>query len=43
MIGELKDYIVPGHSEILLRKSTGPLTEFKDHIRAKTPDKRKSV
>ena len=29
VIGELKDYIVPGHSEILLRKSTAPLTEFK--------------
>jgi ribosomal protein S18 acetylase RimI-like enzyme len=28
-IGELKDYIVPGHSEILLRKSIAPLTEFK--------------
>jgi ribosomal-protein-alanine N-acetyltransferase len=29
VIGELKDYIVPGHSEILLRKSIAPLTEFK--------------
>jgi len=29
VIGELKDYIVPGHSEILLRKSISPLTEFK--------------
>jgi len=29
VIGELKDYIVPGHSEILLRKSICPLTEFK--------------
>ncbi len=29
VIGELKDYIVPGHSEILLRKSVAPLTEFK--------------
>lgn len=28
VIGELKDYIVPGHSEILLRKSISPLTEF---------------
>jgi len=28
-IGELKDYIVPGHSEILLRKSVAPITEFK--------------
>lgn len=29
VIGELKDYIVPGHSEILLRKSVAPLTEFR--------------
>lgn len=29
IIGELKDYIVSGHSEILLRKTIGPLTEFK--------------
>ena len=30
MIGEMKDYIVPGHSEILLRKTIGPLTKFKN-------------
>ena len=29
VIGELKDYIVSGHSEILLRKTLAPLTEFK--------------
>ncbi len=28
VVGELRDYIVPGHSEILMRKSTGPLSEF---------------
>jgi len=28
-IGELKDFIVPGHSEILLRKTIAPLTGFK--------------
>jgi ribosomal-protein-alanine N-acetyltransferase len=28
-IGELKDYIVHGHSEILMRKSRAPLSEFK--------------
>jgi len=28
VVGELTDYIVPGHSEILLRKTTGPLSEF---------------
>jgi ribosomal-protein-alanine N-acetyltransferase len=26
VVGELTDYIVPGHSEILLRKTTGPLS-----------------
>ena len=29
VIGELKDYIVSGHSEILLRKTIAPLTQFK--------------
>jgi ribosomal-protein-alanine N-acetyltransferase len=29
VIGELKDYITSGHSEILLRKTIAPLTEFK--------------
>jgi [ribosomal protein S18]-alanine N-acetyltransferase len=28
VVGELTDYIVPGFAEILLRKSTGPLTGF---------------
>lgn len=28
VVGELKDYIVPGHSEVLLRKTIGPLVEF---------------
>ena len=28
VVGELPDYIVRGHSEILLRKTTGPLSEF---------------
>ena len=28
-VGELKDYIVPGHSEILLRRTIAPITEFK--------------
>ena len=27
-VGELTDYIVRGHSEILMRKTTGPLSEF---------------
>jgi [ribosomal protein S18]-alanine N-acetyltransferase len=29
VVGELKDYIVPGHSEILLRKTIAALTEYK--------------
>ena len=29
MVGELKDYIVRGHSEYLLRKSIGPLHKFR--------------
>jgi len=29
IIGELKDYIVHGHSEILMRKSIAPMSEFK--------------
>jgi ribosomal-protein-alanine N-acetyltransferase len=29
VVGDLKDFIVPGHSEILLRKTTGPLAEFR--------------
>jgi len=29
IIGELKDYIIPGQSEILMRKALAPLTEFK--------------
>jgi ribosomal protein S18 acetylase RimI-like enzyme len=29
VIGELEDYVIPGHSEILLRKTIGPLTEFR--------------
>jgi len=29
VIGELADYLVPGHSEILLRKTSGPLSGFR--------------
>jgi hypothetical protein len=28
VVGELRDYLVRGHSEWLLRKSVGPLAEF---------------
>jgi ribosomal protein S18 acetylase RimI-like enzyme len=27
-VGELTDFLVPGHSEILLRKTRGPLLAF---------------
>jgi ribosomal protein S18 acetylase RimI-like enzyme len=27
-VGELTEYIIPGHSEILMRKTIAPLTEF---------------
>lgn len=30
VIGELKDYIVAGHSEILMRKTVGPLSGYRD-------------
>ena len=33
IVGELKDYIVVGHSEILLRKTIAPLAEFKKRLR----------
>jgi ribosomal protein S18 acetylase RimI-like enzyme len=29
LVGELHDYILPGESEFLMRKSVGPLVEFK--------------
>ncbi|HYL64756.1 MAG TPA: GNAT family N-acetyltransferase [Candidatus Methylomirabilis sp.] len=29
-IGELKDYIIRGHSEILMRKTTGPWNDFRE-------------
>jgi [ribosomal protein S18]-alanine N-acetyltransferase len=29
VVGELKDYIISGHAEILLRKTIAPLSEFK--------------
>jgi len=29
VVGELKDYLVEGHSEILMRKTLGPLSKFR--------------
>jgi ribosomal protein S18 acetylase RimI-like enzyme len=29
VVGELTDYIVRGHSELLLRKTVGPMTAFR--------------
>jgi ribosomal protein S18 acetylase RimI-like enzyme len=37
VIGELRDYIVPGHSEILLKKTIAPLAEFKKNIKTTKP------
>jgi ribosomal-protein-alanine N-acetyltransferase len=28
LVGELKDYLVTGHGELLFRKTRGPLSEF---------------
>jgi [ribosomal protein S18]-alanine N-acetyltransferase len=33
--GELKDYLIKGHSEILMRKSLGPISTFKRHCSVK--------
>jgi ribosomal-protein-alanine N-acetyltransferase len=33
VVGELKDYIVRGHSEILMRKSLGPTTGLRKRLR----------
>lgn len=32
MVGELKNYLVSGHSEFLMRKTTGPLSEFQKKL-----------
>jgi ribosomal protein S18 acetylase RimI-like enzyme len=32
MVGALMDYVVRGHSEFLLRKTTGPLTDFRRQL-----------
>ena len=37
VVGELTDYIVQGHSEILLRKTSGPLTTFFGRARSEAP------
>jgi ribosomal protein S18 acetylase RimI-like enzyme len=29
VVGPLRDYVVPGHDEILMRKTTGPLARFR--------------
>ncbi len=36
IIGELKDYIVAGHSEILLRKTIAPMAEFQKQVAAES-------
>jgi ribosomal protein S18 acetylase RimI-like enzyme len=37
-VGELKDYIIRGHSEILFRKTRGPLRESKKSDRGGNPE-----
>jgi ribosomal protein S18 acetylase RimI-like enzyme len=37
VVGELTDYIVRGHSEILMRKTIGPLTEFRVQMTGSGP------
>jgi hypothetical protein len=39
VVGELTDYIVEGCSEILLRKTRGPLTGFTRSAQAPDPGK----
>jgi ribosomal protein S18 acetylase RimI-like enzyme len=34
VVGELRDYLVRGHSEILLRKTIGPIGEFGPRARS---------
>lgn len=39
LVGELDDYLVRGHSEFLMRKSAGPLAEFRpESERSPTPE-----
>ena len=38
VVGDLKDYMVAGHSEILYRKSTGPRADF-DPARSTLPER----
>ena len=33
LVGELKEYIIPGHSEFLLRKTIGPFKTFKPKVK----------
>jgi len=40
-VGEFKDYIVSGHSEILMRKTLGPLSEFTAPVRSVAADRLK--
>jgi ribosomal protein S18 acetylase RimI-like enzyme len=41
LIGQIRDFIVPGHSEILMRKTIAPLTEFR-RPDADPPDRKKA-
>jgi ribosomal protein S18 acetylase RimI-like enzyme len=37
VVGELSDYIIAGHSEILLRKTTGPTSNFRSTQSGREP------
>jgi [ribosomal protein S18]-alanine N-acetyltransferase len=42
VVGELPDYIVAGHAEILMRKTLGPLSDFRKRAGAiQIPERRK--
>ena len=40
-VGELPDFLIPGHSEVIFRKTIGSFDEFKRRERPSKPSKRK--
>jgi ribosomal protein S18 acetylase RimI-like enzyme len=36
-VGELEDYLVPGHSEVIFRKTIGSLNEFRQRRKRRVP------
>jgi ribosomal-protein-alanine N-acetyltransferase len=41
VVGQLKNFIVPGHSEILMRKTIGPLVSFRRPATQRDEEKKK--